>query len=210
MHNTLRGKIICLHPLTPEHAAPLWLCADSGLFEYLANRPAEWSFEAFMVYFEGVLNRPDSTPMVIELLDSQQFVGITGFIDIRPAHRGLEIGATWITPPYQRTLVNAESKYLLLRFAFDEWYAERVQFKTDIRNLQSQRAIEKLGATREGVLRHHLIVSEVHVRDSVLYSIIRPEWPHIKVQLEARLQYTPQDILETGLDTSSQEDIIIA
>ncbi len=212
MQITLQGKIVCLHPLTLDFAASLWLCADSKVFEYMANGPVEWTYSAFEAYLESALSRPNSIPMVIEELETQQHVGMTGFIDIRDAHRGLEIGATWITPSFQRTLVNADSKYLLLRYAFENWDAERVQFKTDIRNVQSQRAIEKLGAVREGVLRHHLIVGVGRVRDSILYSIIRPEWTQVKVQLEARLGYNPQDMLTVAQtsDTSALEDSHIA
>ncbi|HEY2737467.1 MAG TPA: GNAT family protein, partial [Thermoanaerobaculia bacterium] len=101
---------------------------------------------------------------------------------------GLEIGRTWIAPAHQGSKVNPESKYLLLRHAFEELGAARVQFKTDLNNLHSQRAIEKLGATREGVLRSYQMRSNGVLRDTVIYSVLRHEWPQVKAGLVARLR----------------------
>jgi len=114
-------------------------------------------------------------------------IGSTSYLDIRPQHRGLEIGRTWIGKRWQGTVVNPESKYLLLRHAFESLGAVRVQFKTDANNIRSQRAIEKLGARREGVLRRYQVRSNGCHRDSVMYSIIDEEWPEVKARLEARL-----------------------
>ena len=108
-----------------------------------------------------------------------------------PKHRGLEIGFTWIAKPHQGTLVNPECKYLLLRHAFDDQHAMRVQLKTDLRNVQSQGAIEKLGAVREGVLRKHIIRPDGYLRDTVMYSITAEEWPAVRAKLEQRLGYVP-------------------
>jgi RimJ/RimL family protein N-acetyltransferase len=123
--------------------------------------------------------------------ETGQSVGVTCYMDIRPAHRGLEIGSTWIARPYQGTRVNPESKYLLLRHAFENLGAVRVQLKTDGRNRQSQAAIAKLGAQREGVLRKHLILQDGYIRDTVMFSIIAEEWPAVKAGLETRLGYAP-------------------
>jgi RimJ/RimL family protein N-acetyltransferase len=108
-------------------------------------------------------------------------------MDIRPKHMGLEIGTTWIGRAHQGTKVNPESKLLLLAHAFERLGCERVQLKTDGRNLQSQHAIEKLGAVKEGVLRKHMIMPDGFVRDTVMYSIVAAEWPDVKRGLEARL-----------------------
>ena len=103
---------------------------------------------------------------------------MTCYLDIRAKERGLEIGFTWLAKALQGTQVNPECKYLLLRHAFEEQHALRVQLKTDGRNKQSQRAIEKLGAVREGVLRKHMIMPDGYVRDTVMYSITeRQNWP---------------------------------
>jgi N-acetyltransferase len=103
-----------------------------------------------------------------------------------PARRGLEIGRTWIAKSHQGTRVNPESKYLLLRHAFEELGAARVQFKTDVPNLQSQRAIEELGAQREGVLRRYQMRSNGFIRDTMVFSLIAAEWPAVKVGMEGR------------------------
>jgi RimJ/RimL family protein N-acetyltransferase len=110
-------------------------------------------------------------------------------MDIQNANRGVEIGTTWIGRAYHGTRVNPEAKYLLLRHAFEEQGAIRVQLKTDSRNQQSQRAIEKLGAVKEGVLRNHMIMPDGYFRHTVMYSITDAEWPAAKARLEARLGY---------------------
>ena len=113
----------------------------------------------------------------------QRAIGSTRYLNIEPAHRSLEIGWTWIGTKYQRTVVNTECKYLLLTHAFEQLGAVRVQFKTDARNEQSRRAIERLGAVKEGVLRKSHTTHSGYVRDSVYYSIIDDEWPAVKQRL---------------------------
>jgi RimJ/RimL family protein N-acetyltransferase len=109
-------------------------------------------------------------------------------MNIMPNDRGLEIGGTWYGPDFQRTAVNTECKYLLLRHAFEELGCIRVQLKTDSRNERSQKAIERIGAVKEGVLRNHMILPNKHIRHSVFYSIIDAEWPGVKRRLEAMLE----------------------
>lgn len=115
-------------------------------------------------------------------------VGTTRFIDIRRPHRGLEIGWTWLTPEAQRTAINTEAKYLMLRHAFEAWGALRVQLKTDANNAQSRAAILRLGAKFEGVLRKQMLrPHDGYERDTAMFSIIREEWPVAKAALEAKL-----------------------
>jgi RimJ/RimL family protein N-acetyltransferase len=115
-------------------------------------------------------------------------VGTTRFIDIRRPHRGLEIGWTWITPAAQRTAINTEAKYLMLRRAFEEWGALRVQLKTDANNAQSRAAIQRIGAAFEGILRKQLLRDhDGYQRDTAMFSITDTEWPAAKRKLEARL-----------------------
>jgi RimJ/RimL family protein N-acetyltransferase len=109
-------------------------------------------------------------------------------MDIRPPHRGLEIGGTWYGKEFQRTSVNSECKYLLLRHAFEILGCIRVQLKTDSRNERSQRAIERIGAQREGVLRNHMIMPDGVYRHSVYYSLLDTEWPRVKERLEEILE----------------------
>lgn len=115
-------------------------------------------------------------------------VGVTSYMDIRPTDRGLEIGGTWLTPEVWRTALNTECKYLLLCHAFETLGCLRVQLKTDLRNVRSQRAIERLGAVKEGILRKHMVIHDGYVRDTVMYSIVDTEWPDVKKRLEEFLK----------------------
>ncbi len=126
-------------------------------------------------------------PFAVILQADGRAIGATRYMEIRPKHRALEIGGTWYAPAYQRTAVNTECKYLLLKHAFEDLGCVRVQFKTDARNLRSQKAIERIGAVREGLLRQHVITPSGYIRDSVYYSIIDREWPVIKKHLEELL-----------------------
>ncbi len=118
---------------------------------------------------------------------NNRVAGSTRYLDIRPNDRAIEIGSTWLGSEFQRTAINSECKYLLLRHAFEELGAVRVTLKTDGRNEQSQRAIERLGAVREGVLRKHMVMWDGYVRDTVYYSILDSEWPQVKDRLKGLL-----------------------
>ncbi|HEV2847055.1 MAG TPA: GNAT family protein [Thermoanaerobaculia bacterium] len=183
----LEGPSIVLEPLSPEHATLLWPKAEPGVFQYTLEWPRDESLAAFEDWVRHCMGMPASLCYTIFLKSTGEAAGMTGYLEIRPAHRGLEIGRTWIAKAHQGTRVNPESKYLLLRHAFEDLGAVRVQFKTDSRNLHSQRAIEKLGAQREGVLRRYQIRSNGYIRDTAMYSILAEEWPAVKAGLEARL-----------------------
>jgi len=119
---------------------------------------------------------------------SEGVVGSTRYMDIQQAHKGLEIGWTWYSPRVQSTAVNPECKLLLMKHAFEDWGAIRVQLKTDIRNERSQRAILKLGAKFEGRLRNHRIRRDGTLRYSMMYSVTKDEWPAVKEGLVARIE----------------------
>lgn len=114
-------------------------------------------------------------------------IGSTRFLDIAPEHGRLEIGWTWIAPSHQRTATNTEAKLLQLTYAFEDLGATRVAFKTDERNERSQAAIARLGAVREGVLRHQFRMPDGFMRSSVYFSILASEWPAVKAALVRRL-----------------------
>ncbi len=120
-------------------------------------------------------------------------IGGTGYLDIRREDRGVEVGNTWLAPSRWRSPVNSETKLLLLHHAFEVEGCERVQLKTDERNLRSQRAIERIGARREGILRRHLITADGTLRSSVYYSVLREEWPEVRERLRRFLErpWTP-------------------
>lgn len=183
----LEGPSLVLEPLTPGHAAELWPKTDPEIFLHTLDWPRDAGLEAFEEWIRDGLARPEALLFLMRSKPDLEAVGTTGYLDIRPRHRGLEIGRTLIVRSHQGTRVNPESKYLLLCHAFEDLGAARVQFKTDVNNLHSQRAIEKLGAKREGVLRRFQRRANGFVRDTMMFSIIAEEWPEVKAGLEARL-----------------------
>jgi RimJ/RimL family protein N-acetyltransferase len=173
--------------LRPEHASELFPLAEPEIFAHTLDWPTGGSREEFDAWMQRCLTAPASLDFVMRLRETGEPVGCSAYLEIRPAHRGLEIGRTWIARRWQGSRVNPESKYLLLSHAFETLGAMRVQFKTDVHNLHSQRAIEKLGARREGVLRKYQVRANGLFRDTVMYSITAEEWPEVKAGLEARL-----------------------
>ena len=183
----LTGKHVRLEPMTEEHITGL---AEIGVGQ---------AFWHFMLY--GDINTVDDMrgwvldilarakkgtdlPFVAIHLESGRVAGATRYLNIVPKDRGLEIGGTWYGVEFQRTYVNTECKYLLLSHAFETLGCIRVQLKTDLRNERSQKAIERIGAVKEGVLRNHMILPDGHIRHSVFYSILDTEWPAVKKRLE--------------------------
>jgi RimJ/RimL family protein N-acetyltransferase len=132
--------------------------------------------------------RGTDLPFVAMQLASGRVAGATRYMNIMPNDRGLEIGGTWYGPEFQRTVVNTECKYLLLSHAFETLGCIRVQLKTDSRNERSQKAIQRIGAVKEGVLRNHMILPDGYIRHSVFYSIIDTEWPEVKKRLETMIK----------------------
>lgn len=195
-------RAIRLEPLETRHASDLFRIADMELFRHTMQAPAEWSARGFEDEMEKVKSIPGVVAFAIVLAagaDAGRAIGRTTFMDIKPEHRGIEIGRTWIGRPYHGTRVNPEAKYLMLRHAFETLSppAIRVQITTGGSNLHSQAAIAKLGAVREGVLRKARIMpptldrAEPAVRDWVFFSILEEEWPAAKLSLEKRLAEMP-------------------
>ena len=172
-------------PLGSEHALDLARYANEETFRFFAYNHIDLG--VMEEYIRNAWLRPDTVPFAICLADTGEAIGSSCYLDIRPAHLGLEIGMTWYGEPHRGTAVNPESKLLLMEFAFEQLGYERVQLKTDGRNLRSQAAIAKLGAKHEGVLRKHMTMPDGYLRDTVMYSIIREEWPAVKAGLIARL-----------------------
>lgn len=130
-------------------------------------------------------------PFVIIDKVSGQIIGSTRFMDIDDKHKRLEIGTTWLIPAYWRTAINTNCKYLLLQYCFEILKLQRVQIKTDHENYRSQKAIERIGAIKEGVLRNHMIRKDGTIRHTVMYSITKEDWPEIKTHLQKLLVYSP-------------------
>ena len=185
----LVGSAVQLELIDERHREELRVAADHDrIWEHTV---AVVRGAAFDPYFAAALTARDGdreVPFVVRLRKTGRVVGSTRFLDPVERHRRVEIGATWYAPDTWSTVVNAECKLLLLRHAFEGWGANRVALLTDILNVRSQAAIRKLGAREEGVLRAHMIVKNGRVRDSVLFSITRPEWPHVRTNLEERVR----------------------
>jgi RimJ/RimL family protein N-acetyltransferase len=186
----LYGEAIRLEPLDHRHVDALLEAGGSDdVWRFLpVPRPASREAMAELVdkaWKAAALG--EEIPFAIVKEDLDRAVGSTRFLEIRRPDRALEIGWTWVGQAYQRTVVNTEAKYLLLRHAFDDLGARRVQLWTDGRNEQAQRAIERLGAIREGVLRQHRLTWDGVVRDTVCYSVLSNEWPAARARLEGML-----------------------
>ena len=184
---TLRGRSVTLEPLAPRHAPGLLAAATPELFRFTPQGPDEWSLAGFVRNIAKFTAIPDLVPFAIIHNDSGAVIGRTTFMEIRPAHRGLEIGNTWLAKAHHGTRINPEMKLLLMTHAFETLNAIRVQYKTGHTNLHSQAAIAKLGAPREGLLRNHMIEPGGNFRHTVVFSITIEEWPAIKRNLEQRL-----------------------
>lgn len=183
----LEGRFVRLEPLEERHRDDLLAAAaeDATTFRYM-SADLSVGADAWPAYLADAL-RPEYVAWATVERASGVAVGSTRFGDIAPEHERLEIGWTWIAPSRQRTALNTEAKLLQLTYAFDTLGAGRVALKTDQRNERSQRAIERLGAVREGVLRRHIRLPDGHVRNTVYYSILADEWPTVKTRLTERL-----------------------
>jgi len=186
----LEGRYVRLEPMTEAHVPAL---AEIGVGQ---------DFWDFMVYgrmdtvedmrgwVKEILSRAEKgtdLPFVAIHIDSGRVAGATRYLNIMPNDKGLEVGGTWYGLDFQRTAVNTECKFLLLTHAFETLECIRVQIKTDSLNLRSQKAIERIGAVKEGVLRNHMILPNGRIRHSVYYSIIDSEWIDVKKRLEEML-----------------------
>ncbi len=185
----LEGSHLRLEPMRLEHLDALY---EAGHYEEL------WRWTT------AVMNVPDdmrryvdealreraagkSHPFVQVDRASGQVIGSTRYGNIEPAHKKLEIGWTWITPAFQRTVINTESKFLLLRHAFEDRGCQRVELKTDALNAKSRNAMLRVGCKEEGTLRSHMLTETGRVRDSVYFSIIASEWTGVKAGLLEKL-----------------------
>ena len=184
---TLQGKYVRLEPMMEAHAPAL---AEIGVgqpfWDFMVYGRMETA-DDMRAWVRDILARAEKgtdVPFVAIHIDSGRMAGASRYMNIMPNDRGLEIGGTWYGPEYQRTVVNTECKYLLLQHAFEKLGCIRVQLKTDLRNERSQKAIERIGAVKEGILRNHMILPDGYYRHSVYYSILDIEWPDVKRRLE--------------------------
>jgi len=190
----LEGDFVRLEPMTLEHHAGL---SAVGL------DPEIWRFTLVVVqtpeemrgYMDAALElqrEGTALPFVTIERSSGQIVGSTRFGNYDSANRRIEIGWTWIAPRWQRTAINTEAKYLMLAHAFEKLHCVRVELKTDVLNTPSRKAMLRIGAKEEGVLRKHSLVWDGRYRDSIYYSILDDEWPTVKQELEKMLIRRPE------------------
>jgi len=186
---TLEGCHVRLEPMELGHLDALCeVGLDAELWRWTGGRIT--SREEMRQYIRNAIARREAgtaLPFVTIERTSGRVVGSTRYGNIDVPNRRVEIGWTWVARPWQRTAINTEAKYLLLRHAFETLGCVRVELKTDVLNVVSRRAIERIGATEEGVLRQHLIVHDGRLRDSVYFSILDREWPAVKARLEEKL-----------------------
>jgi len=188
---TLEGQLVVLEPLRAEH--------EDGLYEAACDMDWTWMFvdaarsrDAFHAYFEAALETARGgveVPFATLDADTRAPIGSTRFLTLRPEHRGLEIGWTWLTRSRWSGGSNVEAKLLQLEHAFERRGCMRVEFKTDAKNERSRRALAALPAQFEGVFRKHMLVGDDRdrLRDSAYYSIVEEEWPEVKANLLRRL-----------------------
>jgi RimJ/RimL family protein N-acetyltransferase len=185
----LEGDLVALEPFAEKHVEDLWRAAQAPeIWQWLAPLGAsreffdKWvglSLAASAEGSEGIFATRDRR--------SGEIVGSSRYLNVRPADRVVEIGWTWLNPAAWRSGINVEAKLLMLRHAFETLDCVRVELKTDARNERSRAAMAAIPAQFEGVLRRHMIVPGVGIRDSAYYSVIDSEWPEVRANLERRL-----------------------
>jgi len=186
---TLEGRIVRLEPLRPDHEEGLWLASrDPRTWRWLSvvqpHTRDEWS-EHFRQALAAAA--ADAEIPLVTIGYKEAIVGSTRFLSLRPEHRSVEIGWTWLHPSAWGTGANVEAKLLQMRHAFETWGCRRVELKTDAQNERSRGALEALGATFEGIHRKHMLVRDGENRDSAWYSVTDDDWPAVRARLEARL-----------------------
>lgn len=185
----LQNEVVTLTPIAQEHIESMAnAIGDERIWAHLSVTLR--TKEDVITYVERAIKaREAGESFMFAIIDNKtgSVIGSTSFLAISAQHRHVEIGSTWLTPSAWRTAVNTNCKYLLLRYCFEELQLHRVQIKTDHLNTRSQQAIERLGATKEGILRKHMVRKDGTVRDTVMYSIVREEWPRVKQHLQVKL-----------------------
>ncbi len=188
---TLTGKYVRLEPMSEAHVprlAEIGMKQDFWRFMVYGDINSEADLRKWALEILSRAEKGTDLPFAVIHLASGRVAGATRYMNMIPKDRGLEIGGTWYGLEFQHTVVNTECKYLLMTYAFETLHAIRVQLKTDLLNERSQRAIERIGAKKEGVLRNHMILPDGRIRHSVFYSILEDEWSGVKKNLEIMLE----------------------
>ena len=187
---TLEGEIVRLEPLRRQHLTELTRIGLVPELWELQPTPVTTpeDMRAYVIQALSEAEFGSALPFVIVHRPTESLIGSTRFADIQREHRRLEIGWTWIIPEYQRTKVNTEMKWLLLKHAFEELKAQKVVLKTDLLNTRSRNAIARIGGVQEGIFRKHVITASGRIRDTVWFGITDDEWPAVQANLLVKLQ----------------------
>lgn len=185
----LQGERVVLEPMTHEHIPALALAVTDGQLWTLwyASVPHPDEMKAYVEQAMADEQRGETLAFVVRDTLSGHIVGSTRIMNWEQAHRRLEIGHTWYSKSAQRSGINTEAKYLLLKYVFETLAVMAVEFRTHWHNQASREAIVRLGATQDGVLRNHRLLKDGTIRDTVVYSIIDSEWPTVKQLLRQRM-----------------------
>ncbi len=198
----LEGRHVRIEPLTADHVGDLaaTVCGDDELWRWMPvpTPTGRRDVEALVAGAVAELDAGTRVPFAVVMRSSGLAVGSTSFLDIAPLDERVEIGWTFLARDVWRTAVNSEAKLLLIDHAFGDLGMERVALKTDAGNERSQAAISRLGAVREGVLRHHRVRPDGTRRDTVYFSVLREEWPSVRRRLVDRLG---GEVVPNGRDT---------
>ncbi len=187
---TLEGRIVRLEPLSEGHAAGLWEASrDPRTWRWLPIRQPQTPEELEAWIEEALARAAGGVDLPLVTFHADEVVGSTRFLALRPEHRSLEIGWTWLHPSAWGGGVNVEAKLLMLGHAFEAWGCRRVELKTDALNERSRGAMEAMGATFEGIHRKHMLVREGENRDSAWYSVVDDDWPAVREGLVERLAH---------------------
>ncbi|MEK5040663.1 GNAT family N-acetyltransferase [Sporosarcina sp. FSL K6-3457] len=186
----LIGNDVLLRLMTKDDVEGIYAsCQDKRIWTHMSQTlQTKEDVQAYVK--QALVNREAGTeyPFVIVLRATNEIIGSTRFFDIATAHKSLELGHTWLHPSVWRTNINTECKYLLLSYCFEQLQYQRVQIKTGHQNTRSQKAIERIGATKEGILRNHMIRPNGEVRHTVMYSVVQEEWPEVKRHIEGLMK----------------------
>lgn len=185
----LSNNRVELVPINMTHLDGLFLAAqDDRIWEHLSvHLKTKADVEHYIKDALQKVQAGTDFPFVIIDKMTNRIVGASWYMDISMAHKRLEIGSTWLTPDVWRTDMNTNCKFLLLEYGFEQLGMNRIQIKTGHENMRSQKAIERIGATKEGVLRNHMIRKEGTIRHTVMYSMTIEEWPQVKARFEQEL-----------------------
>ena len=193
---TLKGRYIILRPPSIDDRDDLSIAAIDG--EIWNNRFSQFpnlnEIEKYIQEMLDLSSKGSILPFITIHKASNTIVGTTRYLNIDYENHRLEIGHTWIAKSWRKTYVNTEAKFLMLQYAFEKLACIAVEIRTDVLNIVSRQAIQRLGAKQDGILRHHKIMRDGRIRDTVCYSIIKPEWKQVKENLMKKLmKYDKQD-----------------